>query len=206
MGPSDFNWPDGSQDATALTDEWRFHALPARTFGEPTSPYGEAARMLLEAVARGESPDHVFLPLGFLLRHRLELLLKENIVLWAEIRGDAKWSDRQHVNTKLRHNLMKLWNRFGQLSLDDETSSSDRQAHEDAADSLQTFLTLEPDATGFRYERAVGGQKHARPDRVDLRSMYAAADAVATYLTGAYDYAYEGLQAEREALRDVRGY
>jgi hypothetical protein len=62
------DWPDGTQDATRLGDDWRAHALPGwatRGFLGVAHGFQEAAEAVFESVGQ-RSPDSLCLPLSYL--------------------------------------------------------------------------------------------------------------------------------------------
>ena len=181
-------WPDGTQDATLLGPDRRTHALPrwsTRDLHGVAHGFREAAEAVHDSIPE-RSPDPLFLPLAYLWRQHLELMLKANIQLWSRMLGQAvpKLGGRDGLG----HELRDLWTRFVELS-DAEIGDKDRADTVSAGKALETFLQLEPHPDSSRYAASVDGRRYARPERVDLRELHRAALAVSRLLTAAYDQA-----------------
>ena len=192
------NWPDGTQNATSLGDDWRAHALPdsaTRDFAGVAYGFKEAAEAVFEAVP-ARSPDPLFLPLAFLWRHHLELMLKANITIWCRVTQTPlpRFSGRGGLG----HDLRLLFETFEELT-SNEVGAKDRTDTAAARAALETFLALEPHHDASRYPVGTDGKRYERPERVDLTEMHRAAKAVAALLGGAYDQADALLSAMPDA-------
>lgn len=193
---SRFEWPDDSQDATRLGPDWRWHALPRLATHDlhgVAFGFREAAEAVYDAAEQRRRPvDAIFLPLAYLWRHHLELMLKANITIWSMV---------NHLPPPqlggpggLGHDLRKLWDNFDRLSsegADDQDLKSTRSAQR----VLETFLKLEPHPDASRYPAGVDRKPYQRPERVDLQELHRAAMAVSALLGGAYDQADAWLNA-----------
>lgn len=182
------NWPDGTQDATRLGDDWRAYALPdwaTRDFAGVAYGFEQAAEAVLESVP-ARPPDPLFLPLAFLWRHHLELMLKANITIWCRVTESPL--PRLGGRGGLGHDLRLLFAKFEELT-SNEVTAKDRTDASAARAALETFLALEPHHDASRYPVDTDGQRYQRPERVDLRELHRAAKAVAALLGGAYDQA-----------------
>lgn len=147
--------------------------------------FREAAEAVHDSIPERPA-DPLFLPLAYLWRHHLELMLKANIQLWSRLLGQA--APKLGGRGGLGHDLRDLWRRFIDLS-DSEIGEKDRADAVAAGKALETFLELEPQPDASRYAASVDGIRYERPERVDLRELHRAALAVSRLLTAAYDQA-----------------
>lgn len=192
------NWPDGTQDATRLGNNWRAHALPhwaTRDYVGVAYGFQQAAEAVLESVPE-RSPDPLFLPLAFLWRHHLELMLKANIAIWSRVTETP--IPRFGGRGGLGHDLRLLFEKFEELT-SNEVDAQDRTDTAAARAALETFLALEPHHDASRYPVGTDGKRYQRPERVDMTELHRAAKAVAALLGGAYDQADALLSARPDA-------
>lgn len=186
-------WPDGSHDATRLGVDWRLHALPkwaARDLHGVAYCFRDAAEAVFEAAGR-RPVDILFLPLAYLWRHHLELILKANLQIWCRLTETEL--PTLVGRGGIGHDLRRLWVEFVAVS-SPEISDGDRQDAEAAGKALDTFLMLEPHHDSSRYPVDARGKAYERPERVDLNELHRTAKAVSSLLTAAYDQADDWLQ------------
>ena len=148
--------------------------------------FREAAEAVYESLP-GRPADVLYLPLQFLWRHHLELMLKANIAIWSGLSGSPAQA--------FGHDLRKLFGEYKNLGREvvGDEAEEDTLAAERA---LETFLALEPSHDASRYPGDRDGKRFDRPERVDLNELHKAAKAVSSLLGGAYDYA----DAMRQAM------
>jgi hypothetical protein len=176
-------WPDGTQDATRIGDDWRAHALPqwvTRDFHGVAHGFREAAEAVYDSLA-SRPPDTLYLPLQYLWRHHIELMLKANIVICSRVAG---------ISTPVPsgHDLRALFQQFLELSAE-EPGRDEQISNTHAEQALDSFLALEPSPDASRYPSDRGGSPYARPERVDLSELRNTALAVSSLLNGAFDFA-----------------
>lgn len=85
------DWPDGTQDAMQLGPDWRAHAIPmwaTHNFLGVAYSFEVAAEAVHEKLGE-QSPDVLYMPLQYLWRHNIELLLKANIQIWSRLEGEV---------------------------------------------------------------------------------------------------------------------
>lgn len=183
-----FEWPDGTQDATHLGSNWRSHALPQWTglsLVAVARSFQEAAEAVFESL-RVRSPDALYLPIQYLWRHHIELMLKANIDIWTRLPGSS-------VGSLAGHDLRQLHADFREL-VEGIASGDDTRDVLSGEQALETLLRLEPHHDASRYPTSLDGQPYSRPERVDLIELRRAARAVSALLGGAYDQADAYLQ------------
>jgi len=190
-----FEWPDDTQDATRLGVDWRLHALPAwatRNLRGVAYGFREAAETAYEAAVERKRPvDAMFLPLAYLWRHHIELMLKANIEIWSAFNESP--TPRFGGKGGLGHDLGKLWDKFDELS-SPHVGPEDLASAAAGRRALVSFLRLEPHPDSSRYPADVQRRPYQRPERVDLRELHRTATAVSALLSGAYDQVDAWLQ------------
>lgn len=182
-------WPDGTHDATQLGPDWRAHAIPmwaTHDFLGVAYSFEVAAEAVYEKLGK-QSPDVLYLPLQYLWRHNIELLLKANIQIWSRLEGNA-------AGVLSGHDLRSLFRKFSALSTE-MVGDQDRVDTLKAERALESFLALEPQHDASRYPSDRKGRKYVRPERVDLHELHRTAQAVSALLSAAYDQADAWLQA-----------
>lgn len=88
--------------------KFEIHTSSLRTMGHISTDYDESMCLIYEGIKRGElSINEVFLPFLFIIRHSIELSLKQNL-----IDASAYLSDKDLAKIMNEHSLCSLFNKF----------------------------------------------------------------------------------------------
>lgn len=158
--------------------------------------FGEAARFLTENRAKfGASIDQVGLVVFFLQRHRVELAMKELLV----DRG-VEFDEIKRAG----HSLEALWNACA-LAVG---ASSEEWGKLDAdGKELVTLIHKhDPSADAYRYPVNRKGEKHKRPEYIDLGALEKHVDDFVWVIRGYLAYVEEAERAEQEYMEEMREY
>ena len=153
--------------------------------------YRKAAVAVFEkAVETRTSPEFIVLPMAFLWRHHLELVLKDIIALGRRLVGEP-WGFPPG------HSLMKLWKEARPHITQCGDSNAPELANVEA--NLREFEHVDPGADGFRYpfnrDRDARSLDRA-PDLVNLQVLHEAMEALANF--------FDGVRSELSSRLDYR--
>jgi len=167
--------------------------------------YKEAFDTLYES---SKPVDIIALPMMFLMRHYLELILKSNIMYF------SKFSDSKSMlkNIKSEHKLQPLANAFQEhwtlvvkkykLKIDDEKYIK----------SFKTFIKLmeqlDKYSMSFRYAHDKDDEKHFELDEtIDIYNIKKSLDDVLPFIQHSsdvfYDQAEQYIELEKEMMREL---
>ena len=186
MTPPEFKWPkSGDKGFCAAVPPIRPLQLVA--FVRPSSAsYTLGFRLAANAVidkARQENthPDLLLVPVAYLYRHYLELMLKDLVRLGVKANMLTVTDGRltQHYLDKLWRGARELIEAFWPASSSDDLNAVEQVIHE--------FHQLDALGQAFRYASDVrgGANLSAVPKWIDLDSLQATMKAVANFLEAA---------------------
>ena len=111
-----------------------------------------AADRLVDSVAarrRGNADDGLFMPIAFLYRHSVELLLKDIIQLGTII-GTIRTEEIVPDGILRDHNLLALWN-VAAICITRRWPGENNKTLKDVKLVVEDFNSMDPDGQGFRY-------------------------------------------------------
>ena len=167
--------------------------------------YKEAFDILYES---SKSVDTIALPMMFLLRHCIELILKSNIMYFSEFSE----SKSMLKNIKSEHKLKSLANAFQEhwnlvvkkykLKIDDKKYTESFKIFIELMDQLDKY------SMSFRYSHDKGDEKHFDWDEtLDIYSIKKSLDNVLPFIQHSYDVFYlqvgHYLELEKEMMREL---
>lgn len=167
--------------------------------------YKEAFNTLYES---SKAVDTIALPMMFLMRHYLELILKSNIMYF------SKFSESNSMlkNIKSEHKLKSLANAFQEhwnlvvkkykLKIDDKKYIESFKTFIELMDQLDKY------SMSFRYSHDKDDEKHFEwGETLDIYSIKKALDNVLPFVQHSSDVFYEQveqyIELEKEMMRDL---
>ena len=167
--------------------------------------YKEAFDTLYES---SKPVDTIALPMIFLMRHYLELILKSNIIYF------SKFSESNSIlkNIKSEHKLKSLANAFQEhwnlvvkkytLKIDDKEYVKNFKIFIELMDELDKY------SMSFRYSHDKGGDKHFKwEDTLDIYTIKKSLDEVLPFVQYSadvfYDQAEQYIELEKEMMREL---
>jgi len=196
----DFNSPTWCQ-LDWLAWDWG----PKRLSGE----FKKSGDYVVEHLSRGEEsghPDGQFMPVAYLYRHSLELMLKHLVDLG--IRAELIMISSDESAVKL-HNLVSLWD-FARPALEERWPDGDKTVIRNTEALIREFQKMDKSGQNFRYSHNLEGKSvlPKMPPIVDIKEFSEKFAGIFNFLSGcaigleeAADYVaeyYAECAAERE--------
>jgi hypothetical protein len=115
-------------------------------------------------------PDGLFIPVCYLYRHSLELLIK--VVIRCGVNGNAFPLDEDLERLLAGHNLGKLWERC-RVAIEWRWPEGDKKVLNNAQALIRDFHVLDRTGQGLRYALTLEGRANAEsfPDQICLRYL-----------------------------------
>lgn len=184
-GAGRFKWPDvprlafgpGPDPLLDARLDW-IKGNSDRGLGYYLSAYQGAIEALYAlAVERRVVVEYAMIPLAFLWRHRIELLLKDIIEGGRQLIGEQ-------LDPEKGHDLLKLWGKARPHIL--PLGPVDAPELSNAEATITEFQRIDPGADGFRYPLNVRSEQNlsTAPDRINLVLFHDAMDALGNFLSG----------------------
>lgn len=192
--------------------KFEVHAYLLRTMSQISTDYDESIYLILQGIKEDRlSVNEVFLPLIFLIRHSIELSLKQNLL----DAGEKYLSPKQISKIKNEHSICKLFNLFESIintALNNMSECNDddlkfkqetKSYHKGLNDLKQIIHEMDYNSFFYRFPFDKDGQPHKLSidsnkliDILQLREKVNAYLTFAVYLLQEYgylesDYEYE---------------
>jgi hypothetical protein len=206
---------DGFTDTTSGGEHFKWPDVPRLAFGPGPDPlldarldwvrdevdggqnyyinaYREAIEVLYEsAIERRIIVEHAVIPLAFLWRHRIELLLKDiiraaRLILCTPDKEKLSNKASESPTKKKKknwHDLDDLWAEAKPHIMDLGPAGAPEIIN--AEETITAFQRIDPGADGFRYPLNTSGGKNlgTAPERINLVRLQDAMEALANFLS-----------------------
>ena len=171
-------WPRQGDKLFRWDKDYHFNACLnwfSPTLATVARSYKEGADALAQSVSRGDATlDTVILPIIFLYRHYIELLLKEAV-------ETARAAQGEEIGYPKHHNLKNLWAEAKDLIRQHYGVDAPREI--DFVDPcIEELHQHDPESFSFRYPTDKDGNINLRGlSHINLRNLYETMDRIASF-------------------------
>ncbi|UXD71074.1 hypothetical protein MUK51_07210 [Sphingobacterium faecium] len=195
--------------------EFTFHLGELRTPGHFRSQYDDLITFIIEAVIKGDLIiDDIYLPFLFLVRHSIELGLKESVLSIIHIEDDDEITVKIKNKLNSEHSLVRLFNIYDKFLKKVDLSKLEPdllKEHNDLKEKLKIMNDIvhimDNNSRCFRYPlgKDSGQNMPLKSDTIiDIVSLLLQTDAFITF--NADILKYEGaIEFTDEEMRDMLG-
>jgi len=170
--------------------------------------FKKAGDYVIEHLKTGQvfgNPDNMFMPIAYLYRHSLELMLKHLVRLGIAARLIEESSD---INCDLgKHNLYRLWS-HACTAIENRWPNGDKKIISNTKALIDDFQRIDKSGQNLRYARDSQDRPTARkfPDSIELVEFRSAYEGVFNLLSGCsaeFDFIVEYIT---EMRNEAKGY